>query len=129
MIPSMIIEPAVAATIAEQNICQSLSAVAARPPGFLFACAKRQPAIPIRKLRLAPSNGGFTLSTRSARRLWPTGNTLDQMPQARGFHAPLRRFVRAKSRFEAGGSSREILWSEAPARKILFMPSRPLWIR
>jgi len=45
MIPSMIIEPAAAATIAEQNIRQSSSAVAARPPGFLFTCAKRQPAI------------------------------------------------------------------------------------
>jgi len=28
-----------------------------RPPRFLFICAKRQPATPIRKLRLAPSSG------------------------------------------------------------------------
>jgi hypothetical protein len=53
----MIIEPA--ATTAEQNISQSSSAVAARPPGFLFTCAKRHPAIPIRKLRLPPSSGGL----------------------------------------------------------------------
>ena len=31
--------------------------MAARPPRFLFICAKRQPATPIRKLRLVPSSG------------------------------------------------------------------------
>ena len=31
--------------------------MAARPPGFLFVYAKRQPATPIRKLRLPPSSG------------------------------------------------------------------------
>ena len=69
MIPSMIIEPATTTT--EQITCQSSSTatMAARPLRFLFPCAKRQPAIPIRKLRLAPSSGGLTLSTRSVRRL------------------------------------------------------------
>ena len=31
--------------------------MAARPPRFLFVCAKRQPATPIRKLRLSFSSG------------------------------------------------------------------------
>ena len=58
MIPSMIIEPATTTT--EQITCQSSSTatMAARPLDF-FPCAKRQPATPIRKLRLAPSSGGL----------------------------------------------------------------------
>ena len=65
----MIIEPA--ATTAEQITCQfsSTATMAARLLRFLFTCAKRQPATPIRKLRLAPSSGSLTLSKRSARRI------------------------------------------------------------
>jgi hypothetical protein len=57
MIPIMIIEPT--ATTTEQIASQSSSTAitAARPLRFL--CAKRHPATPIRKLRLAPSSGGF----------------------------------------------------------------------
>jgi hypothetical protein len=55
MIPIMIIEPE--ATTTEQINCQPSSAATtvARPITVLFACAKRHPATPIRKLRLAPS--------------------------------------------------------------------------
>jgi hypothetical protein len=53
----MIIE--LAATTTEQIPGHSsrTATMAARPPPFLFVCAKRQPATPIRKLRFAPSSG------------------------------------------------------------------------
>ena len=55
MIAIMLIEPA--ATTAEQIRCQSSSTatIVARPATIFFVCAKRHPATPIRKLRLAPS--------------------------------------------------------------------------
>ncbi len=62
----MVIEPV--ATTTEQINCQSSSAATtvARPTRVLFVCAKRHPATPIRKLRLAPSSSGSTLSTRNS---------------------------------------------------------------
>ena len=54
----MIIEPT--ATTTEQIACQSSStATTAARPLSLFTYAKRQPATPIRNLRLAPSSGSF----------------------------------------------------------------------
>src|SRR6478672_12696988 len=65
----MIIEPTATTTEQIAGKSSSTATTAARPLRFLFTCAKRHPATPIRKLRLAPSSGSLTLSTRSTRRL------------------------------------------------------------
>jgi hypothetical protein len=63
----MVIAPA--ATAAAQNIGHTsrMAMTPARPLSFVL-CAKRQPATPIRNLRLAPSSD-LPLTTRSARNL------------------------------------------------------------
>ena len=53
----MTIEPAATATEQITGHSSRTATMAARPPRFLFVCAKRQPATPIRKLRLSFSSG------------------------------------------------------------------------
>jgi hypothetical protein len=64
MIPTMIIEPTATTTEQITGNSSSTATTPARPLRVLFICAKRQPATPIRKLRLAPSNGGPTLNAK-----------------------------------------------------------------
>src|SRR6185436_19917331 len=53
----MIIEPAATTTEQIPGHSSRTATMAACPPRFLFICAKRQPATPIRKLRLVPDCG------------------------------------------------------------------------
>jgi hypothetical protein len=79
MIPIMIIEPTATTTEQINGNSSSTATTPARPLRVRFICAKRQPATPIRKLRLAPSSSGLTLSTQSARlTIANSGVPLDQ---------------------------------------------------
>ena len=73
----MIIEPTATTTEQITGNSSSTATTPARPPRVLFA--KRKPATPIRKLRLAPSGNGLTLSTQRARlTIAHSGVPLDQ---------------------------------------------------
>jgi hypothetical protein len=73
----MIIEPTATTIMQITGNSSSTATTPARPLRVLFA--KRQPATPIRKLRLAPSSSGLTLSTQSARlTIANSGVPLDQ---------------------------------------------------
>jgi hypothetical protein len=61
VMPIMIREP-IATTIGQTNgNSSSTQMTTARTRRVFFVCAKRQPATPIGRLRLAPSSGGLTL--------------------------------------------------------------------